>query len=210
MSAKHSTQLGQCTAPAHVELIRGAHLRCLPLRGLGSRLCGLCSGLRRRQGLHALHGWRRRRCADWPRLLLLWLQLLLRARRLLLLGLLLQLLLGLGLQLLLWLLLLLLWLLWLLWLLCSTDGLSRRLPRPRCWRLHWLALHGAAASLLRQPICSAPDLCLKHAQERRRMACIVLCECNAALAHVPWVTAATELCWWLRTVTWSNPQHIHI
>ena len=59
-------------------------------------------------------------------------------------------------------------------------------------------------------LCSVADLCLKHAQERRRMACIVLHERNAALAYVPWVTAATELCWWLRTVTWCIPQHIHI
>jgi hypothetical protein len=147
MSTEHSTQLWQCTAPAAMELMRGAHLRCLPLRGLCSRLCGLCSGLRCRQGLHALHGWRRRRGADWPRLLRLRLQLLLRARRLLLVRLLLQLLLGLGLQLLLWLLLWLLLLLLLrLWLLCSADRLSRRLSRPGCRRLPRLALHGAASN----------------------------------------------------------------
>ena len=152
MSAEHSTQLWQCTATSATQLTRRAHLRCLPLRGLCSRLCGLCSGLRRRQGLHALYGWRQRRCADWPRLLLLWLQLLLRARGLLLLALLLRLLLRLGLQV-----LLLLWLLLLLrlWLLCSTSRFSRRLSRTRCWRLPWLALHGAAASVLRRSLLSA-------------------------------------------------------
>ena len=127
MFTEHSTRLWQCTAPSATELMHGAHLRCLPLRGLCSCLCGLRSGLRRCQGLHALHGWRLRWRANWPRLLLL------------------QLLLGLGLQALLLVWLLLLLLLWLLWLLGSTEGLSRRLSRPRCWRLPWLALHGAAA-----------------------------------------------------------------